>query len=209
MPWVMAKPARSPPPAKRGSLRSRLHDATRGVILDAMVEQLADTGAFDFSMFELARRANVSARTIYRHFPTRDALFDALAARVEEELGSLEPPRTLDAAMALAKAQFARFDAHAELVTAQLVTRQSFRAGARHARLTALQKAIADAAPNVSELTRRHATGVVACLLSADTWARLRHDLHVDGHGAGEAVAFAIDAIKRKLEAEQKKSKPR
>src|SRR3954470_7934738 len=205
----MAKPARSPPPAKRGSLRSRLHDATRGVILDAMVEQLADTGAFDFSMFELARRANVSARTIYRHFPTRDALFDALSMRVNKELGSHEPPRTLDAAIALARAQFASFDAHAELVTAELVTRQGFRAPARPAHLAALQKAVAETAPGVSELTRRHAAAVLACLLSADTWARLRHDLHADGPDAAEAVAFAIDAIKRKLEAEQKKAKPR
>jgi len=205
----MAKPARAAPPAKRGSLRSRLHDATRGVILDAMIEQLADTGAFDFSMFELARRANVSARTIYRHFPTRDALFDALAARVNEELGAHEPPRTLDAAVALARAQFANFDTHRALVTAELVTRQSFRAAARPTRVAALQKAVLETAPNVSELTRRHAAAVVACLLSADTWARLRHDLHADGHDAGEAVAFAIDAIKRKLEAEQKKAKPR
>lgn len=205
----MAKAARAAPSAKRGSLRSRLHDATRGVILDAMVEQLADTGAFEFSMFELARRANVSARTIYRHFPTRDALFDALAARVNEELGSHEPPRTLDAAITLAREQFASFDAHAELVTAELVTRQSFRAGARAARLTALQKAVGDTAPNVSELTRHRAAAVVACLLSADTWARLRQELHVDGRDAAEAVAFAIDAIKRKLEAEQKRAKPR
>jgi AcrR family transcriptional regulator len=209
MPWVMPKPARAAPPAKRGSLRSRLHDATRRVILDAMVEQLADTGAFDFSMFELARRANVSARTIYRHFPTRDALFDALAARVNEELGTHEPPRTLDAASELARSQFTSFDAHAELVTAELVTRQSFRSPARPARLHALQKAVAEAAPNTSESTRRQVAGVIACLLAPDTWARLHHDLRLDGRDAGEAVAFVIDAIKRKLEADQRKAKQR
>jgi AcrR family transcriptional regulator len=205
----MAKPARASAPAKRGSLRSRLHDATRSVILDAMVEQLADTGAFDFSMFELARRANVSARTIYRHFPTRGALFAALAARVNDELGGHEPPRTLDAAVTLARAQFASFEAHAALVTAELVTRQGVRAAGRPTRLAALQKAVGVAAPHVSELTRRHAAAVVACLLSAETWARLRRELHVDAHDAAEAVVFALDAVKRKLEAEQKKAKPR
>lgn len=202
---VMAKPARVKPPPKRGSLRSRLHDATRRVILDAMVEQLADTGAFEFSMFELARRANVSARTIYRHFPTRDALFDALSARVNEELGTHEPPRTLDAAGELARAQFAAFDAHAALVTAELVTQKSARAGTRAARSPALAKAVAEAAPQASESVRRHAAAVVACLGSAETWARLRADFQLDGHEAGEAVAFAIDAIKRRLEAERRK----
>ena len=206
---VMAKPARAAARAKRGSLRSRLHDATRGVILDALIEQLADTGAFEFSMFELARRANVSARTIYRHFPTREALFAALGARVNEELGTQEPPRTLDAAMELVRLQFASFDTHAALVTAELVTRQSFRSPARSARLEALQKVVADAAPNASEPTRRHAAAVIACLSSAHAWAHLREDLQLVGRDAGEAVAFAIDAVKRKLEAEQRKGKTR
>src|SRR5207244_10636393 len=109
---------------------------TRKVILDAMVEQLVDTGAFDFSMFELARRANVSARTIYRHFPTRDALFDALSVRVNEQIGFLGYPTTLAGAQELVRKLFPSFDRNRQLIMAQLETRtgREFRSHERQAR---------------------------------------------------------------------------
>ena len=53
------------------ALRDKLNDTTRDVIIEALVAQLNERGAFDFSYFELARRAGVSVRTIYRHFPPR------------------------------------------------------------------------------------------------------------------------------------------
>lgn len=42
-------------------------------------------------MQEVAKRAGVTHRTVYNHFPTREALSDALAAYVDERLASLGP----------------------------------------------------------------------------------------------------------------------
>ena len=47
---------------------------------DAFADQLADTGLQDFSVAKMAERAGVSVRTVYHHFPDRDALLDALDA---------------------------------------------------------------------------------------------------------------------------------
>ena len=47
---------------------------------------LADPTAEDVTIPLVARRARVSLRTVYRYFPTREALFDAWAEWVDESL---------------------------------------------------------------------------------------------------------------------------
>jgi AcrR family transcriptional regulator len=63
----------------------RRADAERSVarILDAAVDALASDP--EASMAEIARRAGVVRATIYVHFPTRDALIDAVTERAIAE----------------------------------------------------------------------------------------------------------------------------
>jgi AcrR family transcriptional regulator len=82
----------------------RRADAERSIarILDAALDALASDP--DASMAEIARRARVVRATIYVHFPTRDALIDAVRQRAMQEVGAAieaaEPERG-DAADAL------------------------------------------------------------------------------------------------------------
>ena len=77
--------------------RRRRSDADRSVqaILAAALEALA--GDPDASMAEIARRAGVVRATIYAHFPTREALLDAVmehaVAQVAEATAAAEPTR--------------------------------------------------------------------------------------------------------------------
>jgi AcrR family transcriptional regulator len=47
-------------------------------LVDAAVAMFAERGADDVSLEEIARRAGVGIGTLYRHFPTRQALLEAV-----------------------------------------------------------------------------------------------------------------------------------
>jgi AcrR family transcriptional regulator len=85
--------AKQTTPAK--AQRRRRSDADRSVqaILEAALDALASDP--DVSMAEIARRAGVVRATIYVHFPTRDALLDAVmehaVAQVAEATSEAEP----------------------------------------------------------------------------------------------------------------------
>lgn len=79
------------------SIRKKHQDVTRRAILDALGDQIAESGTMDFSIQDVARRAGVTHRTVYNHFPTRQDLNDAFAAHVEAELeGTLAAPPDAD-----------------------------------------------------------------------------------------------------------------
>ena len=60
---------------------------TRRAILDAVAAEIAESGLLGFSIQGVADRAGVTHRTVYNHFPTREALNDAFAEHVEAVLG--------------------------------------------------------------------------------------------------------------------------
>ena len=80
-------------------------DARRNyrLLVSAAIAAFAEHGADDASLEEIARRAGVGIGTLYRHFPTRQALLEAvyrdqvemLSARADELLGSASPGEAL------------------------------------------------------------------------------------------------------------------
>jgi AcrR family transcriptional regulator len=87
--------------AHAGEPRPMRADAQRNYtkLLDAASAAFLEHGADDVSLEEIARRAGVGIGTLYRHFPTRQALLEAvyrdqvaaLEARAQELLKA-EPP---------------------------------------------------------------------------------------------------------------------
>src|SRR5215472_6078720 len=96
-----------PAPAVAGDPRPMRADAQRNYarLLSAAMAAFTEHGADDTSLEEIARRAGVGIGTLYRHFPTRQALLEAvyrdqveaLRARADDLTGSDDPGEALAA----------------------------------------------------------------------------------------------------------------
>src|SRR5688572_224282 len=193
--------------SRRSKLRERLDQATRDLIVDATVEHLVEVGAFDFSYYALARRAGISVRTIYRHFPTRDDLFDALSRRLDKVVG-LDYSRDRDGILWITRAVFAVYDEHAPAFIAQLAAGQGrVRLRGRSKRVALMRNILAADLPNVPVERLGAVAGLFICLFSPSIWQRLRDDAGVDGKTGGELVAWAIDVLWRALAAEDERAR--
>jgi AcrR family transcriptional regulator len=71
---------------KQESTNRGARDRTRRAILEAMADVISEAGGIGFSVQAIADQAGVTHRTIYNHFPTRDALCEGFAAYVDEVL---------------------------------------------------------------------------------------------------------------------------
>ncbi len=91
----------SQPSAGRGMRADALRNYQK--LLAAAAEAFAEHGADDVSLEEIARRAGVGIGTLYRHFPTRQALLEAvyrdqveaLRARADELIATKPPAEAL------------------------------------------------------------------------------------------------------------------
>ena len=79
-------------PAEIVDLRTAHRDDTRRVILEAFLELLDDESPLTVSMPEVAARAGVSVRTLYRYFPNKEALLaganEWFSARAQQMIGN-------------------------------------------------------------------------------------------------------------------------
>jgi TetR/AcrR family transcriptional repressor of mexCD-oprJ operon len=71
------------------------YDRTAAAILDAAAHTLAGRGS-DTNMAEVAAAAGVSRATLYRYYPSREALLAALQAQAIEDTGALLADAGLD-----------------------------------------------------------------------------------------------------------------
>ncbi len=160
-------------------LRTKQAASTRDQILAALVEQLGE-GVDELSIPRVAKRANVSVRTVYHHFPNRASQLEAVAEYVDRRLGANEPgPVALTDIPAMAARLIQRATQYRTELRAQLspelakVARGQRRRGREHAIARAVGKSC-DAA------TTRLATAALSTVISADTGVALLDRHHLD-----------------------------
>src|SRR3954471_6626744 len=178
-------------------LRERQTAATRSVILGALAAELPAGSVEDFSVARLAQRAGVSERTIYRHFPTREALLDGLSEWYNERVADFPDDVAADAIAPTIARVFADFDTHESLARAVLASPggREMRQRARAARLARLDAALAPVLERADPERAAGARALIFALCSAHTWQSMRDEGRLDGAAAGRAVARAIQLI--------------
>jgi AcrR family transcriptional regulator len=114
-------PARAPGPMRADARRNR------DLLLSAALAAFTEHGADDVSLEEIARRAGVGIGTLYRHFPTRQALLesvyrDQVGALCALAAGLLDEPSPGDALGTWLRGMIAFSTTKRSLVTSMLAT---------------------------------------------------------------------------------------
>ncbi len=190
-------------------LRRQQADQTRELILSAFAEQVADHGVRDFSIARVARRAGVSTRTVYHHFPDRDALLDALDEWFDGQIGGSEGPqlrKPTDLALVI-EWLFPALDRHEAFVRALLVTGtgRRVRSRGRARRLGEIHDLMRRTTDRLEPSEGRRMTAVLAHLASSETWRAMKDESGLDGSEAGKAVGWAIRTLVADLERRNRK----
>lgn len=142
----------------------------------------------------VAERADVSERTVYRHFPTERQLHDAVMARLEDEAGitydDVELANVADVTARLI-ASLRRF---AVEQTVRTPLSPAF-LGADERRRNALLRAVQAEAPDLTAVQQRIAAGLLDAVWSPATYERLARAWQLDDDVAFGAIEWLIARV--------------
>jgi AcrR family transcriptional regulator len=180
-------------------LRERQREETRRRILEAVAALVAEGAIHTFSVQDVAKRAGISYPTVYRHFPTREALVAATyewAAAVTR--ADLPPaPTSLDDLPAWMAGAIPVFEEHGTVSRALLVLLGALdiEPPSRRERDRLVARLVRRAAPGLGARRTRQAAAVVRFLAGSHAWATLRHRFGLDAADTSAALEWALQVL--------------
>src|SRR5262245_46217747 len=182
---------------QRETLRDAHKDLTRERILAAAIDCLNDEELEAITIEDVAARAGITKRTIYRHFATREDLLAATWPEMQRRVGSRGFPSTARDAVQKPLELFPSFDPMAGVVRASAYSRagRQLRMSVNDARKTNILTAVEDARPHLSGPALVRLAAIVQLLNSAAAWATMKDFWNLDGHESGRASSEAIAVL--------------
>jgi len=167
-----------------------------------MVDVIMETDGIGFSVQAVANRAGVTHRTIYNHFPTREALCEAFSDYVDELLGASaglteEPAWSLASLPQLTEDLYrmlALRDRHARAYVMLMIGNRRPMSAWRKRSLMA-EKLIAREMSGQTPLTPRQVTAVIRMLVSTLGWHLLTEQCGLSTDEAAAASAWATRTL--------------
>ena len=184
------------PAAQPIRLRERQTAATRQHIIDVAMDFLREPEQESFSHEAIARRAGMGTRTVYRHFPHRADLMQALWEGVREETKTRFPAVEADI-LPLVREAFGNFNEHEALVRAANASSASNELRARGSLegRPAFRKSLAKILTGLPSKAQRRVVAVTLAIWSAPFWQILRDRGELSGEEAQEAGVWAMETI--------------
>lgn len=190
-------------PAYRSPLREEQAARTREKIEQAAASLLQATDDPEAITFKaVAARAGVTEMTVYRHFPTREALLQGLWRQLNAQMGpTIGMPSSIGQLLDQHEPLFAGFDKLAPQIIASLTTPQGreMRAALNDKRRRAFRAVVAEASPSLDSEARTRAAAILQLLHSAHAWMSLREQWGLDGPQAAAATRWAIQILLQHL----------
>jgi AcrR family transcriptional regulator len=181
-------------------LREAQAERTRQALLEHAAELLAESGIEALTLPEVARRAGVSAPTVYRYFPVLEDLLAAVLEWLRPQIG-MQRERLLgtdvDDLPKIPLENYPRFEQHARLLEAAMdsPTWNRIRNQTMDDRADRGAEVLAGARPDASLRSRRAASAAIYVLASPLAWRWMRETWGLDADEAREAAVWGMEAL--------------
>jgi AcrR family transcriptional regulator len=186
-------------PTKRYSshLRQTQVELTQRTIMEAMAAVLVELGAEGDAVKQVARRANVSERTIYRHYPSKDLLWDAFLDWVSERVGLGKYPDNMEEMIELIPELFERFDKEAELLKACLnaAAWSDIWLKGRKGWMDGAKQCITNSVGKLEPKRLHEAAAIVHLLFNGISWKTFADQWGMQGVESAPAVQWALQSL--------------
>jgi AcrR family transcriptional regulator len=184
------------------SLRDAHKEATRTRIVRAVADLVAEAHPAAVSVPAVAKRAGVGVATVYRYFPTKEALLDASAMVLGDDaaLRSLDAyPQTFEEAMDLLPDQFAAIARQLPLARNQLASPlgRQLRQVRWQAKQAALARAMDGSGIDPSSPGGERLAAIVDVLTSSTAVLELHDKAGIPIDAATDHVRWALDVLTR------------
>jgi len=186
-------------PSSALPLRERHKEATRDIILRAAADIVASRGIHAFTVQQVADRAGISHRSVYRYFPTREALVEGLYTFAEQLAlpwaSNLTP--VLEDVPVLAVNPFVMFDGEPNIIRASVMARLTtgYQPHARIKRTKGFEAGLRLLMPNLDTQEFRRTFALLRLLVSSNAWLIFREDFGLSGEEMTKAVSWATGVL--------------
>jgi len=182
---------------QKTGLRDEYAALTRQRIVVAFVKALEEDAVDDVSMADLAKRASVAERTIYRHFSTRDELLAAAGEWIEDNVFGYIPFTSPDELPELFRRLCKSFDRHPHLARTIAMTRvgRTMRKGFRQRLIEQHHRAMAPLTRHLKPKQVRQAEALTAYLNNVLAWSAMREDFGMSSAEIADAIDWAMTTL--------------
>lgn len=185
--------------AYSSEVRDTAKDETRQRIIQALIALILHEGIHAFTMQNVADKAGISLRTVYRHFESREQLLEGLSDHTDQGVDALgiRPPTNLGEIEPLIRPLFTKFaviqDGLRATVIASIATRHAAKGYLK--RRAMLLDWMAAAYPNLSAGELKEAGAIIGTLSGSRAWYVLTSELGLDSEQAGRAAHWAVRTL--------------
>ena len=174
-------------------LRERQRQATRDQIIQAVHEVLADEHPATLSMPRVAEQAGTSLRTVYRYFPTKEALLDAASESFKTPASVVGGRVDLDTLPEYLRTQWRGFSESIGAVKAQHLSPAG--RSMRDRRIPGARTTIAAALRDEGVEADARLADLVIAIASSAMYLELVERLGHDDQEAADMAAWTVGAV--------------
>lgn len=189
-------------------LRDKQKKTTQEHILSTVAKIIGEGHILDFSVKEVADRAGVSYASVYRYFPTRESLLEALYQLGSEYVAAKAPftPHSLDEIPIMGRKIFEVFEERSDIVQAFTIAlaANNVQPQIRNQRDDQILNIIIENNNCLTPEATRAAMAIISHLISSLTWATLKQRFGLTSQQATNAMSWSLEVLIQALTCEGK-----